>query len=564
MADASWVRKGFVAVAGRQVHYRAAGIGPPVVLLHDSPRSSAMHEALLRAWSDEFTVIAIDTPGYGNSDPLPREPRPEISDFSNSLAATLAALGIERCPVYGFHTSSKITLQLAIDHPKQVSLALMDGLNLPPGGPSEAFIERYMKPFVLTDDGSYLAATWARARDLFRFFPWFDTSPQTRLPLDFPEPEFLHGYVLDMLMSGEHYSAAYSAAMRYLALERIPQLKGRALFTCRDNDPLYPFLKALPEPLPAGAGVEPMGSDPMTWRARIKEILRGATTTASLRLPPEFSGDSAALARGYVSLPHGQLHLRRWGQCSSRRPVLVLPELPGSAAGCDELARHLGVDRHVFVVDLPGIGESTSLPDADLAALTQILEQLLDALSVESVDVYAQFTAAPLALALARRRPAQVAHLLLDGVPLLGANERQNVLQQYCPPLPPRSDGAHLLTLWHQLRDQELSWPWYSRSLKGIRRRRADLTAVRLSALTLDLAKQLAHYGDAALASLGGMEPALLAGIAGTKANFLADAADPRDRGLHELLQSDPRATLLERPATAAECAAAALQRFAR
>ncbi|MEQ9444839.1 MAG: alpha/beta hydrolase, partial [Rhodospirillaceae bacterium] len=67
---AAAIRKGFVNVGNGQVHYRAAGSGPPVILLHDSPRSSVLHIPLVEHFSDRFTAIAIDTPGYGNSTAL--------------------------------------------------------------------------------------------------------------------------------------------------------------------------------------------------------------------------------------------------------------------------------------------------------------------------------------------------------------------------------------------------------------------------------------------------------------------------------------------------------------
>ena len=89
------IRREFINVDGQEVHFRIAGNGPPIVLLHDSPRSSVLHLPQLEHFADEFTVIALDTPGYGNSAPLPREPRPEIGDFADSLAATLTALAIE-------------------------------------------------------------------------------------------------------------------------------------------------------------------------------------------------------------------------------------------------------------------------------------------------------------------------------------------------------------------------------------------------------------------------------------------------------------------------------------
>ena len=55
----------------RQVHYRRQGQGPAVLLLHQSPQSSREFEPLMASWSENFTVIAPDTPGYGLSDPLP-------------------------------------------------------------------------------------------------------------------------------------------------------------------------------------------------------------------------------------------------------------------------------------------------------------------------------------------------------------------------------------------------------------------------------------------------------------------------------------------------------------
>lgn len=108
--------KGFVTVPHGQVHFRYGGRGPVVVMLHDSPRSSVLHAPNIEWLGEHCTVIALDTPGYGNSTPLP-QPQPEIPDFAAALAATLTAMGIDRCALYGFHTGSKIALQFAVDHP---------------------------------------------------------------------------------------------------------------------------------------------------------------------------------------------------------------------------------------------------------------------------------------------------------------------------------------------------------------------------------------------------------------------------------------------------------------
>ena len=95
----SAIKKGFINTGRTQVHYRSAGSGPPVILLHDSPRSSVLHLPMLEYLADRFTVIAIDTPGYGMSDRIDVAGQPEIPDFGDALARVIEGLGLERCPV---------------------------------------------------------------------------------------------------------------------------------------------------------------------------------------------------------------------------------------------------------------------------------------------------------------------------------------------------------------------------------------------------------------------------------------------------------------------------------
>ena len=500
------IRKGFVDLPHGQVHFRYAGQGPSILLLHDSPRSSAMHAALIEELADEFTVVALDTPGYGHSSPLPGEPRPEIPDFARALAATQAALGVERCAIYGFHTSSKILLQFALDHPQRVALAIIDGLNLPPGGPGDAFIARYMKPLTIEDDGSHLAAGWSRAREFMRFFPWFDSSPRSRLNQDFPTDDYLHGYALDLLTAGPHFSDAYSAAMRYLATPLVSGVRAPTVFMCRSNDPLFAFLDSLPTPLPAGCRIERLGPERDRWQAFLREQFRsarsGTTPTGAPDLGRARAADVAtpAVRRRYRDGMHGQWHLRESGGPSGR-PILLLPETPGSSAGLlPLLAEFARTGRPVWAPDLPGQGETAAVvrPDGRPPVLSDFVDALLGLLennSREPVDIVAAFSSSPLALAAAARSPGRIRSVVCDGIPLLGAGLRKQLARLDCPPLAVSRDGSHLLALWHQLRDRELCWPWYERSAAAIRRVTADLGALRMDRMTLDLARQLTHYG---------------------------------------------------------------------
>ena len=89
------IRRSYVYAGDRRVHYRRAGTGPPLVMLHASPGSSYVLEPLIMLLAGSRTVIAIDTPGYGESEGLGIE-EPEIHAFASALVDTLDALGLGR------------------------------------------------------------------------------------------------------------------------------------------------------------------------------------------------------------------------------------------------------------------------------------------------------------------------------------------------------------------------------------------------------------------------------------------------------------------------------------
>ena len=73
-----------VMVDGRSVSYLTAGSGPAVVLLHGIGGNATQWNAQLDGLSDEFTLIAWDTPGYGESDDPGGEWR--MGDYAEVLA----------------------------------------------------------------------------------------------------------------------------------------------------------------------------------------------------------------------------------------------------------------------------------------------------------------------------------------------------------------------------------------------------------------------------------------------------------------------------------------------
>jgi pimeloyl-ACP methyl ester carboxylesterase len=518
------VSKGFVTVPHGQVHFRYGGSGPIVVMLHDSPRSSALHTSNIEWLGEHFTVIALDTPGYGSSTPLPQSP-PGIHDFADALDATLTALGIGRCAIYGCHTGAKIALQFAADHPERALLTVLDGLALPGEPATSDYLERYLQTFEPSADGAYLARQWSRILDFHRYFPWFEPSAATRLRLRLPDDASLHEYATDIFMAGPHWVDAYRAALSYLALSVIPSLRSKTVFMSREDDVLYRFLDALPQPLPAGCSVERIAPSTAAWRTRLLEILKQAAMPRLAWTPPQPAGTTthARELHRYVDLVHGQVHVRLQGS-SGATPLLLLHDAPGAASALRPLAESLAADRITIAPDLPGLGESNPLPYPTLGSYVMALSELLEQVGTPVVDVFAEGLGTCFAIALAAHRPGHVRRLVLDGVPMIRSRDRRLVARHYCPPIEPDRSGTHLLQIWHQLRDAEMSWPWFDRSADAVRVRDPDLDPQRLHDALVEVMKHLPSYGDAARATLeasvrdilrGVHQPVLLFDVAG-------------------------------------------------
>jgi len=529
----------YAEAAGRLVHYRRAGSGPPVVLLHDSPRSSVLHLPLLEALCGDCTLFALDTPGYGMSDPLPPDPRPELDDFGDALAATLEALGLERPTVYAFHTSSKIALSCAVRHPERIGRLVIDGLSLPATATPESFIASYMSPFEPDPDGAYLAKQWTKIRDLHRFFPWFQRELARRIPMDEPTPEALHRYALDLFMAGRHYAAAYSAAMRYRALDALPDLGTPTTFLAREDDVLYPFLDVVEAHLPRCGTVErlPAGND--AWLQRLRALFCDGAGTAGE------PAASAHAARGYVETGHGSVHYYRYG--TGPQPVLLLHDPPGSGRDLEPLARSI-TGREVIAPDLPGCGLSDPLDEAaGCDAYAAVLAEAMQSLGAGRFDVIAFGLSVPIAVALAAAWPERVGRLLLDGMPVLDPASAESIARRYAPPILPSREGSHFMATWHRLRDEQLQWPWYDGTQGARRQVEPDLDAERLHHRLVAVLQQPESYGRVCRAAL---RSPLLDGMAGLRGpvTVIDGNPDPRYAGAAALAAAAPGGVLRPRP----------------
>lgn len=503
-------RRHFVTIGERQVHFRWAGDGPPVVLLHACPKSSLEQAPLVERLSARFSAFAFDLPGYGDSDPLPLD-RPEIADFADAFAETLDALGIDRTAAYGRHTGGLVVLELARRHPGRVTRAVLDGFPVFADDERRRFLAGYLEPLLPRWDGLHLPGLWARMRENYLFFPWNEgPEPAHRNVLDMPPATQLHATAIDLLKVMDLWRVGYASAFRYRPQEALAQIDTPTLVMARRDDLLFPHLERLP-PLPASVTVEPHSYDVDRWAGRIESFLAEGAGAGGVVRPTPTQPRSSRPWSAIVDTPAGPLRLRTFGE--GPRDLLLLHDLPGSSAIETPLARALGEEARIVVPDLPGVGLSRRLADGAsggdlLGGLAWLAREHLR----PGAMLAARGLSARIALALAAR-PGPATPLLLLRPLLAPREEADGFAGRYAPPVAPDTAGTHLTRLWYLARDGELYFPWFDPTREAIRGGERRLDPAHLTDKVVAMAEDLDGYRALVHAALAADDAAAPGGV---------------------------------------------------
>jgi haloacetate dehalogenase len=124
-----------IDVGEASIFVRYGGQGPPLLLLHGHPRTSATwHRVAPRLVARGFTVVCPDLRGYGRSrgpEPTPDHTAHSKRAVAGDMARVMRALGHDRFGVAGHDRGAPVALRLTLDHPEAVSrVAFLDGLPL--------------------------------------------------------------------------------------------------------------------------------------------------------------------------------------------------------------------------------------------------------------------------------------------------------------------------------------------------------------------------------------------------------------------------------------------------
>jgi pimeloyl-ACP methyl ester carboxylesterase len=220
--------RAFLDTVDGQIHYVTAGSGPPVLLLHQTPRSWDEYRDVIPILAGERRAIAMDTIGYGESYKPAR--RCDIEDYARGAVALLDGLGIRSAAVVGHHTGAVIARELAASHADRVDRLVLSACPFIDAADRD---RRHRTAGHRVDhveerpDGTHLAELWQGRQ---RFYPE-------------GRPDLLARFLADALRAGVKLVEGHGACSRYRMEERIGRVRCPTLVTCGTEDP-FSFPKA--------------------------------------------------------------------------------------------------------------------------------------------------------------------------------------------------------------------------------------------------------------------------------------------------------------------------------
>ncbi|CAN5902742.1 hypothetical protein BH11PSE13_BH11PSE13_38420 [soil metagenome] len=449
-------------------------------MLHESPRSSVALQILMSQGPPNVTMLAFDTPGCGESEPL-AVPHAEASDYADAFADTLTALGVGRAVVYGTHTGAAIAMAFAVQHPRRVARLVIYGIGVFDAAERAEVLGSYLPPFVPAVDGTHLVWLWSRLRDQYLFFPWNHRGVGARLWRPLPEPAYMQFAAIDFLRAGDNYRAPYAAAFRYRPDRWLSHLRVPVFIGVRTDDMLLSHLDRLGE-VPGNVRVERLSAERSRWGAALwAQMQEGTEGLPDAGPAPQPALPAARLANAFVDCPPGRLHLR--GTLGGTgRPLVLLHDSPGGARGLDRQARAVMAQRPVLAPDLPAHGDSDAWPDMDDArSVAAALHEALSRIGLREADVEGRGVGSRVAAAMAQLHPRRY-HAASADAAAPGTAAPGRVIA--------RHDGGHLLAAWFHARDEAILGPWWSRTASDRHDFGDELDIGTIHARTIDRLKE--------------------------------------------------------------------------
>lgn len=104
-----------------EINYRIAGSGPPLLLLHGYPQTHVIWHKIAPSLSKNFTVIASDLRGYGDSSKPPSDPKHKAyskREMARDQVMLMKSLGYDNFHLVGHDRGGRVGHRMALDYPE--------------------------------------------------------------------------------------------------------------------------------------------------------------------------------------------------------------------------------------------------------------------------------------------------------------------------------------------------------------------------------------------------------------------------------------------------------------
>lgn len=264
------MRYGFADTLSGQLHFRACGAGPDIVLLPWTPATGRMYEPLMPQLARAgFRAIAFDLAGTGRSHR--RSANWSVQQYAADVLEACSSLHTVPYTVIGGRFGASVAVEMLLAAPAQVTGAVLDGvLGL---APEEL---RKIPPVTaglspkLADNGAHRSFAFdVTVRMLKDWDPGFELTAQT-MPLVY---ELMRDY---LELGYDNIAAGVDADSRggrhtHDVLARLGEVSQRVLVMTSDTDALAPAYNRALERARNSRGHKFEGNHPVLTPARAAE-----------------------------------------------------------------------------------------------------------------------------------------------------------------------------------------------------------------------------------------------------------------------------------------------------
>jgi pimeloyl-ACP methyl ester carboxylesterase len=269
LANGLW--QDYVESNGQQLRIARAGHSdqPLAIVQHGAQGSLQSCAELIAGLAQQRSVLAIELPGHGETEPLP-DADLNIDNLTQLLRGALQTLGVTGGDLLGIGVGVALQVELLRARAiKADSLSLINAIDVTVDPALQSQLFDSYQPIEHDSWGGFLLQAWHQARDHLLFFPWYERRrAYAAAGMPMLDNAVLQRRMVDLLLSGSSGNALCQAELHYPLSKRLSALSVTPKFAAPVWEPRYAHTQRL------AAAHGQFVALPREWRGAGKALLQ--------------------------------------------------------------------------------------------------------------------------------------------------------------------------------------------------------------------------------------------------------------------------------------------------